>query len=125
MAPRIPPAARTLVAQVLAARPDTEWEPAGEADGYKRYRKVRFVDAADWLEPVMEAHSDRRIVNYYVEDGDLFVMFVADVRADRTQPFEVDEALKVLEEDEKPAEKKPAKKAARKRATKKATSVSE
>lgn len=120
---RVTPAARQLVAEVEGAQQSSvTWGTYGEPDGLGRYRSIQFgEDETEWLAPVIEASTDKRIASHEVDDGHLVVTFVSDVRADRIQSFGIKGAKDVL--DDKPA-KKPAAKKAAKRPTKKAAKKS-
>lgn len=99
---RLVPAAAQLLSQVQAMRPDAEAEQ-GDPDGFNRVRSITFdKTTSKWLEPIMRAVTDPRIhhTSYTGPKKDLrlTVTFVPDVRADRTQPFPIEEADAVLNE---------------------------
>lgn len=87
---RIPPAMKTLIAQVKQHREDAEIE-VEEPDGFNVYRRVSFDEhTSNWLDEhlsVFGAH-DKRIANWFTSrGGHIIIDFVADRRADNSEPF--------------------------------------
>jgi hypothetical protein len=96
--PRLPYAARTLIAQVLAEKPRALWTFASEPDGLNVVRTVRFDKRTSrWLSPLLDLLDDERIAAHYLSDGRLFVRFHPGPLADRHAPFPLSEARTVAE----------------------------
>lgn len=96
---RLPRAAETLRTQVLEIKTRSKVERHGEPDGFNVYRSVIFNKATStWLEPILSVIEDPRIAALSIEgDGRLVVTFVADRRADSTEPFPLTKVADVLQ----------------------------
>lgn len=105
--PRLPYAAKTLIAQVQERKPRTTYETVGEPDGFNVHRAIKFSKAAsEWLAPIMEQISDRRVHSVNLtKDGYLHVVFTSRSYADDREAFPLDDAeLVVTEAGAKPSE---------------------
>lgn len=87
--PRLPHAAKTLIAEAEAKWKTAKAEPHGEPDGLRVIRTVRFNKAvADKLAHLLDLLEDDRIA--WVgkpKGGGLDVTFVPGIRADSREPF--------------------------------------
>lgn len=93
------PAAQQLVQQVQAISGHAKVSPTGGVDGFGRIRSVEFDPrTSKWLVPALDAVNDERIRSVtYQGKGRAVVAFVGDTRADRRDPFPIEDALRVLE----------------------------
>jgi hypothetical protein len=93
---------RTLVAQVKEQREDAEIE-FEDVDGYNTYRRVSFDEqTSNWLEPIISliGPKDRRIKGHFTSRGGMLIVdFVADGRAEGSEPFPIPQVEKVLTEE--------------------------
>lgn len=100
---RLPYAATQLIDQVHAhEKRDATATQSGVAtgfpDGLDVQRAIYFDKVtAKWLEPALRACADPRISGMHKDKAGLVVVFVPDTRSDYAHPFEIDEALRVLE----------------------------
>lgn len=92
---RIPPAMKTLIAQVLQHREDAEVNTE-EPDGFNVFRRVSFDEqTSNWLEEHLSifGSADKRIANWFTSrGGHIIIDFVADRRADNAEPFALPQA---------------------------------
>lgn len=110
---RLPYAAKVLADQVrehLHRKPDSRaglatMEPEGDPDGLGVYRTVKFdKKASEFLRDglVLETLEDNRIADMEMKDSRLHVTFTHRVIADNRNPFPLDAARAVTEQEETP-----------------------
>lgn len=96
-APRIPYAAKILIAQVQEHDPEMYWSTTGKPDHLNVSRTICFDPKTSvWLKPVLVANDDARIEKMRVYDKCLMVTFVRDRLADNQTSFMIEEADAVL-----------------------------
>ena len=91
---RIPPAAKTFIAEVKDLAPRASIEPFGDPDGLGVVRTLRAgKSASKRLAPILEVLHDPRIVEHHVTDaGLLHITFAPRAAADFTHPFDLADA---------------------------------
>lgn len=109
--PRIPHAARTLVAQIIDIDPDTTWQTTGSPDGFGVRRSIVFDTPLDGLTDLLKTTEDPRIERVYTDKGATIVQFVPTRVADESHPFGLTAAAEIIEAS-KPEKKTPPRKKA-------------
>lgn len=82
--PRLPYAAKDLIAAVTDLKPKAKAEPVGDADGLNVHRTIKFdKPTSKWLAPLLEEIGDPRITGLELTDaGYLHVTFASGRPAD-------------------------------------------
>lgn len=109
--PRIPHAARTLIAQVIENDPDATWQTVGSPDGFGVRRSIAIDEAFGDLAEVLKTTEDPRIEHVSMDKGSVIVRFVPTRVADESHPFGLAAAAEIIAAS-KPAKKTPPRKKA-------------
>lgn len=95
---RLPYAAQTLLEQVKAEKSRASMKEVSDPDGLRVVRVVRFdKTTSKWLQPILEAMDDDRIVDAWNKGGYLHVTFSPGPNADDRRPFPLEEAGRLAE----------------------------
>lgn len=93
-------AAEQLTQQVTELRKSAKVEIADDPDGIDVHRAIKFDKATSkWLEPRLDAINDPRVQSLDLSKDVLTVTFVAGMEADTRDPFPLDEADALLNDE--------------------------